>query len=223
MWTLLPANVNDSPQLPPLLDQLADEYPYLPTRYLMADRGYASLANCRDVDAHRNVDGQRILCVIMMRNTDRNGHYSVTGRPSCVGNQEMEYIRTDRGKGQLFRCPAGGCHPKDEKPWLVPCRQEHHEDWQDDRLRKIGRLPRASRRQRRLYRLRPSIQRLFSNLKRSRLMDKCRYIGMAKTHLHVALSLLTSAATMLVRLLAGDHDGRRNMELDFADQHLAAA
>ena len=214
-WTILPANAHDSPQLPDLMDSMVAEYPYLPTRYVLADRGYDSLSNYRDIDSRRNVYDRRLLSVILMRNTDRNGIYSVHGRPYCLGKQEMEYVRTDKGKGHLFRCPDGGCALKTEKPWLGPCRQEHHENWQDDRLRKVGRLPRASRRWANLYKRRTVIERMFSSLKRSRLMDDCRYLGMAKTCLHVALSILTYSATMMVRVLEGDYRGMRNMALDW--------
>ena len=95
-WDLRPANDNYSPQLPHLLDRLDDRYPYLHTRYLMADRGCDSLAN------YRHLGGQRIWSVIMMRNTDQDELYSVSGRPLCLGNQEMEYVCTDRGQGHLF-------------------------------------------------------------------------------------------------------------------------
>ena len=213
-WSVLPANANDSPQLPTLMDSLVSEYPYLSTRYVLADRGYDSLSNYRDIDRRHNVDDRRLLSVILMRNTDRNGLYSAHGRPYCLGKQEMEYVRTDKGKGHLFRCPDGGCHLKDESPWLGPCRQEHYENWQDDRLRKVGRFPRGSRRWARLYSHRTVIERMFSSLKRSRLMGDCRYLGMAKTRLHVALSLLTYAATMLVHVLEGDYQGMRKMAMD---------
>ena len=191
-WTILPANAHDSPQLPALMDSMVAEYPYLPTRYVLADRGYDSLSNYRDIDSRRNVYDRRLLSVILMRNTDRNGIYSVHGRPYCLGKQEMEYVRTDKGKGHLFRCPDGGCDLKTEKPWLAPCRQEHHENWQDDRLRKVGRLPRASRRWANLYKRRTVIERMFSSLKRSRLMGDCRYLAWRK---HACTSHCPSSPT----------------------------
>ena len=60
---------------------------------------------------------------------------------------------------------------------------------------------------------------MFSSLKRSRLLDDCRYLGRAKTNLHVALSLLTYAGTMMVRVLEGDYDGMRDMALDWMAPH----
>ncbi len=111
-WEILPANANDSPRLPPLMDQLAANFPDRPARYLMADRGYDAMSN------YQYLDDRRIFSVIHIRNTDKNGIYSTKGRPYCAGQQEMEYIRTDRGKGHLFRCPEGGCELLNLSPWL---------------------------------------------------------------------------------------------------------
>ena len=87
-------------------------------------------------------------------------------------------------------------------------------DWEEDRLRKIGRLPRASRRWRRLYRKRTEIERMFGNLKQSRLLDSHQYMGLAKVSLHVGLSMLTFVATMLAHLRRDDHATMREMVLE---------
>ena len=210
-WEILPANANDSPRLPPLMDQLAANFPDRPARYLMADRGYDAMSN------YQYLDDRRIFSVIHIRNTDKNGIYSTKGRPYCAGQQEMEYIRTDRGKGHLFRCPEGGCELLNLSPWLGRrCPQEHHETWKGDLLRRVGRLPRAGRRWRLLYRRRGSVERMFSSLKRSRLLidHSCRNIRRVRQH--AGLSLLTYAGSMLARLLAGDYQGMRDMSVEWA-------
>lgn len=89
----------------------------------------------------------------------------------------------------------------------------------------MGRFPRSSRRWRRLYRRRPIIERMFSSLKRSRLLADCQHLGIAKTRLHVSLSMIAYAATMMVHVLEGDYQGMRNMAMhqlfaDPADQPL---
>lgn len=205
-WDLLPANVGDSPQLPPLADQLTANFPDLSPRYFLADRGYDALTN------YQYLDRRRILAVIHIRNTDKDGPYSTKGRPSCLGQQEMEYVRTDKGKGHLFRCPEGGCHLKDQSPWLGQrCPSEHYEDWKGDRLRKVGRLPRAGRLWRRMYRRRPIVERMFSSLKRSRTLAEHSCLDIRRMRLHVSLSLLTYTGSMLARLLAGDYQGMLDM------------
>ena len=207
-WEVLPANVNDYPRLAPLVDQLAADFPEMPTRYLLADRGYDGLSN------YQYLDDRRILAVIHMRDTQRGqGIIDVKGRPHCIGGVPMEYIRTDRGKGHLFRCnPDKGCPLKDTAPWLGPrCDTEYHETWEGDHLRRVGRLARASRRWRRLYRRRPIIERMFSSMKRSRLLAEHSCIGIGKVRRHVSLSLLTYTGSMLARLLAGDYEGMLDM------------
>ena len=208
-WAVLPANMNDSPTLPPMMDQLKRNHPKLPVRYMMADRGYDALSNFEDLD------NRRIFAVIQVRDTDKNGLYNVKGQPSCMGGQPMEYVRTDKGKGHLFRCPAGGCELKNEKPWLGErCGSEHYEGWDGELLRRVGRLPRASKRWATLYKKRTSVERLFGSLKRSRLLDSHCYLGMKKVRLHVGLSLLTYTGTMLARLLDGDYAGMREMKVE---------
>ena len=208
-WEVLPANANDSPRLPPLMDQQADKFPGMPARYLLADRGYDALSNYRDLDR------RGIFSVIHIRDTDKNGLYSVKGRPYCAGGQEMEYIRSDKGQGHLFRCPdAADCPLATRSPWLGRrCPQEHHETWEGDLLRRVGRLARAGRRWRRLYKRRTVIERMFGSLKRSRLLDAHCALSIARMRLHVALSLLTYAGTMLARLRAGLYAERLNMRV----------
>ena len=205
-WEVLPANMHDSPELPPLIDQVRDNHLTLPVRYVMADRGYDGMPN------FQYLDDAKILAVIQARDTDKNGLYTPKGEPKCISGQPMEYVRTERGKGHLFRCPNGGCQLKGDKPWLGQnCEQEHYEGWDGDLLRRVGRLPRASKRWKRLYKRRTTVERLFGSLKRSRLLDTHCYLGIRKVRLHVRLSLLTYTATMLGRLLDNDYAGMREM------------
>ena len=207
-YQILPANANDSPQFIELFKQLAQEHPQLRVKYTLADRGYDALPN------YQHLDNQKILSVIHMRDMDKDGLYTIRGRPKCVGGEAMQYVRTDQGKGHLFRCPAEGCDMKGKSPWLGEnCVFEHYENWQGDLLRKVGRLPRASKRWRRLYKSRTVIERLFSSMKRSRLLDEHSYLGIKKIQLHASLSMLTYAATMLGRLLVGDYEGMREMRI----------
>ena len=101
-WEVLPANKNESPRLPVLMDQLAANHPTLKVRYAIADRGYDALSN------YEHLDNSRIFAVIHMRDTDKNGLYTVKGQPRCMSGKPMQYVRSERGKGHLFRCPEGG-------------------------------------------------------------------------------------------------------------------
>ena len=210
-WSVLPANVNDFHQLPPLTDQLTANFPRQKPRFLMADRGYDGMPN------YQYLHDRRIAAVIHMRDTNTDGIYDVQGRPSCMGGHPMRYVSTDRRKGHLFRCDpdaAGddGCPFRTSPPWLGEhCVGQHYESWDGDLLRKVGRLARASRRWQRLYKRRGSVERMFSSLKRSRLLADHRCFNIRRVRLHVGLSLLTYAGSMLARLLAGDIAHLRDM------------
>ena len=204
---ILPANKNDSPQLPKLFKMSRSAHPGLRMRYALADRGYDALIN------YRYLDERDIIPVIHIRNTDKNGIYTVEGRPKCLGGKAMDYIGTDPEQGHLFRCSVGGCHLKNKVHFTRYCDSAHYEQPTGDLLRRVGRLPRTSRLWRRLYRKRPVIERLFSSMKRSRLLNKHRCRGLRKIRLHAALSTLTYLGTMLMRVQASDMSRMRRMRI----------
>ena len=65
LWphVLLPANRNDSPQLPVLVRKAQGMYAWLKPKHLMADRGYDSQAN------HTFLVGQGVTPIIHIRKT----------------------------------------------------------------------------------------------------------------------------------------------------------
>ena len=225
-WQVLPANMSDSPTLPGLMDSIAADHPDLPVRYAIGDRGYDALSNFKDLDR------RKIFAVIGVRDMaqDKTAVYTADGRPRCLSGEPMDYVRSERGKGHLFRCKAEGCHLKGDKPWLGRnCENEHYEGWDGELLRRIGRLPRASKRWARIYKQRTQVERMFGSLKRSRLLDTHWYLGIEKVRLHVGLSLLTYTATMLapatgrrLRRCAGNEGRNARRQLDGACGGLTA-
>ena len=208
-YLLLPANRSDSPTLPGLTDQVVTRHPNLKLRYMTGDRGYDAASN------YVHLDRKRILSVIHRRDTDKGDIYAVSGSPTCVGGEEMEYVGTDQEKGHLFRCRSEGCRLRDRMAVTTFCDSEHYEDprGNPELLRKVGRLPRASYLWKKLYAKRTSIERLFRSLKASRILDLHHYRGLRKVTLHAALSNLTYLATMLTRVMSGDMEGMRKMRL----------
>ena len=208
---ILPANANDSPQLPKVFDQARTTHPQLPMRYALADRGYDAGTN------YRYLEDRGIAPVIFMRNTDKNSIYTVRGRPKCIGGKSMDYAGTDAERGHLFRCPADGCHLKRKVLFTRYCDDEFFElpePGDTGLLRAVGRtLARASKRWSRLYRKRYTVERLFNSLKQSRLLNLHRYRRQSKVVLHAALSDLTYMATMLWRAEADDMENLRIMRL----------
>ena len=124
----------------------------------------------------------------------------------------MEYVRTDP-EGHLFRCPQKGCRLKDKVGLTRYCDIEYHETLEGDALRKVGRLARTTRRWKRLYRRRTTVERAFRSLKHSRLLNQHQFRGSAKVRLHASLALLAYCATMLARVQAGQLDGMRKMRV----------
>ena len=141
--------------------------------------------------------------------------YDAEGRPLCLGQKPMQYVRTDPASGHyLYRCAAEGCHLNGQG--LVPnCHQEVWED-PEDNLRAIGVLPRHTAEWKRLYALRWSIERGFCILKHSRGLEGHRVRGKEGMELLADLSVLTYLPTALARLRGGDPDNIRRMALRVA-------
>ncbi len=133
-YEVLPANLNDSPTLPGLVNQVMVKRPGLKPRYLMADKGYDALSN------YRRLNDLRIIPVIPLRNTDKEGLYDQKGRPQCLGGKPMEYVGTDPKKGRLFRRRKKGCRLKNRVGMTRFCDIEYCETLEGDALRKVGRL-----------------------------------------------------------------------------------
>ena len=206
-FIILPANRNDSPQLPPLIEKVQITNPNLTMRYAMADRGYDALTN------YEFLDDQGIYPIIHIRNTDKNGLYTVAGRPKCVGGKAMEYVGTHPTKGHLFRCSAEGCRLKDKIGFSRYCDDETYEKPESELLRRVGRIPRAGKRWGRLYKWRTTIERWFGSMKASRILNLHRYRKSRKVLLHATLSTLTYLATMLHRVISDNMADMRKMRL----------
>ncbi len=206
-YEVLPANRNDSPTLPRLIDKLMKDHPNIRPRYLLADKGYDALSN------HKHLDDLGIIPIIPLRDTDKEGIYDKKGRPTCFGGKPMEYVGTDPAKGHLFRCRQKGCRLKDKIGLTTYCDIEYYEDLEGDALRKVGRLVRTTKRWKKLYRMRTVIERLFRSLKQSRWLSGHQYRGLEKVRLHASFALLTCSTTMLVRAQDGHYDRIRRMRI----------
>ena len=178
---------------------------------MLADRGYDSLAN------HKFLFGLGIIPIIHIRRPTAkdglyDGIYTESGRPTCMGGEEMEYVRTDpETKAHLFRCQAGGCPLKTGGTKAIThCDSEIWEQ-PGTNLRVLGPLPRFSSAWKRLYRQRMSIERVFRSLKHSRGLEGHCTRGMRNILLQATLSVLTFQATALARVKAKDSDRMRTM------------
>ena len=126
----------------------------------------------------------------------------------------MEYVQTDESGQHYFRCQPEGCHLKWRRAFSLYCQDTSEELPEGELLRKLGRTARASQEFRDLYNYRQTIEGLFGSAKHSRLLDQHQYRGLAKIRLHVALSMLSYAATMLDHIRCGRISRMRRMRVD---------
>lgn len=190
-FELLPANMNESPRLPILLGDTVRIHPELGIKYVMADRGYDSGDNCRYVLYELGA-----LPVIKMRLTqaDRDApfagetcHCTELGTPICDCGQKMIYAGRD-GKYLKFRCPrhneplGGPCSVSKYGRVLKIAISENERRWPG--------LWRESKKWRRLYRRRTSVERVNGRLKEHLCLDEQHVRGLAKTTVNATLSLL---------------------------------
>ena len=215
-FTVTPANENDSTHLPAVTRKVLAAHPWIEPGAFLADRGYDSLTN------HKFLFGLGIIPVIHIRKPTAkdglyDGIYAESGKPTCMGGEAMDYVRTDPETGaHLFRCSAGRCPLKTQGTKATThCDTEVWENPKNT-LRILGPLPRFTAAWKRLYSQRMSIERIFRSLKHSRGLEGHCVRGMRKITLHATLSVLTFQATAMARLRAGDVDRMRRMSVKVA-------
>ena len=208
------ASQSDFHTLPVLMDKASAEHEWFAPKYVMADKGYDSLAN------HEDVLRRRAIPVIALRapagrNTETGrlgqklfeGIYTTDGVPTCMGEVPMEYVRSDPKQGHLYRCRAEGCDLKNRRG----VRYCHDEVWENrqDNPRLFGPLRRDSPRWKELYAKRYAIERMFKGMKESRRLVSHAVRGLRQISLHATMSALAFQATVLMRLRAGQADMMR--------------
>ena len=216
-YRVLPANVNDQKVFRELVEDLVEGDERFKPYSVIGDRAYDATDNYVYLDRHK------VAAVFHFRGEGRSDDvYNPKGRPTCIGGMEMEYVGTHRKKGHLFRCPEGGCHLKNEVQFSRHCDVSFY-DWPETGadLRLLGRLARASKRWRRLYKRRTEVERMFGNMKQSRILDQHFRLGIRRVKLHVEFSLLAYLGTMLTRARSGEWRRLRQMDLRFGLRGLA--
>lgn len=215
-FELLPANIGECPRLPILLGETKRLHPDFDIRHVIGDKGYDSRDNCKFVLYDLNA-----LPIIKMRRTlaDRDAafpgeicHCTELGTPICDCGEKMMYAGRD-GRYLKFRCPKHG------EPLGGPCSVSQY-----GRVLKIAisenerRWPglwRESKKFKRLYKRRTSVERVNSRLKEHLCLDDQHVRGLAKTTVNASLSLLVMVGGALAMA--------RNRRLDNLRQVVALA
>lgn len=211
-----PANASDALVMIPDLDTCLALYWTLSPRYFLGDKGYDSLKNTLYVIRLGMVP---IIAVRRPKKDPETGQrlydgiYTADGRPTCVEGLPMDYTNTDRKQGHLFSCPPDGCHLKDKVQFTGYCKDQHYEKPEGKLLRILGLLPRCSDEWKDEYKKRTSIERHFSSVKHSRLMNQHRNFNIIHMSLHVLMSTLAYLATALAHLQADVYAHMRHMRI----------
>lgn len=197
------AKRNDSPELPNLLDTARRAHPWFRPEYVIADRGYDGQPN------HKAVLSRGGTPIIGIRRTPGDqlweGVYTKEGVPTCMGLVPMEYVRSEEGKGDLYKCRAEGCHMVERKG-VRYCMDEVWEN-RSDNPRRFGKLRRESVEWRFLYTMRQAVERVFKSLKQSRRLEAHQVRGQKRVALHCAMAMLVFQVTALVRLRESGTEG----------------
>ena len=210
------ANLNEGTRMMDDVKALRSLHPWMKPRCLTADKGYHAGYN------FRYLVKQKIIPIIAIPRPQKDpqtskrlyeGIYNEKGIPLCIGGQVMDYLGTEEDGSHRFRCPEGGCHLKDKMDWSRYCDFDFAEKPKGKLLRIMGIIHRASPEWKRLFKLRPTVERWFSSAKRSRLLDQHQYLGQDRVSLHAKMSLLGYLLTSWGRLKAGDYEGMRQMHI----------
>ena len=196
------ASQNDSSMLRPLIEQAEAQHDWFKVgseSTVIADRGYDSRGNNEYVH-HRGA-----APVIHKRKPQgglHDGIYTTDGVPTCIGRQEMEFVRTDPATGQhLYRCSASGCALRNKVSWSGHCDYQSWEDPAQDIRLFGGKIRRASWRWKHKYKKRLGIERLFSRWKYPGRLEQHCYMGLRKLKLHATMQMLVSLGQAVARHL----------------------
>ena len=198
-----PANRNDSPTLPELMDKAETEFNWFSPDFVMADKGYDSEKNHLTVIAR----GATLICETAKPIKRKSGskrpklQFNKDGVPWCAEGKLMEYVTTHPDRGHGYRCTAVLTDPNhqcDFVKWV---------DWRTEKNKRIhGPIARTSPEWKALNTDRQSVERVFKSLKEFRRLERHYIRGLSKISLHCAMSVLAYTATVLVQTRAGIAD-----------------
>ena len=130
-----------------------ENYDWFDPAVVTADKGYDGREN---VQFAHDRNTAALIPRIEQPNRSKSAIHTLKGESLCLGSKPMEFIDTDsHAVVHGFRCPAGGCHRRQEpfKGYTV-CDDEVWESFDDDPYTLGGLISRASLHWNRLYKRR---------------------------------------------------------------------
>ncbi len=197
-WKLTPANANDGRQALPLFKAAKRGRKWLKPKLGLMDRGYDHVNICRDLE-----DKHKCHPIIPMRDArrDKTGLLDAKGRPHCekgawiwkgtdYKNRRTKWVCPYEQDKRVHRGVGCGGPGKGRRCWL---------SWkQDPRKHKL--IPQGTKKFGRLSAKRSAVEREFSLLKDSFLLDNHRVRGLERVTVHVNLCLLVRLAALALNL-----------------------
>ena len=166
----------------------------------MADKGYDSREN---VEFIHGLNAAALIPRIDRTNRSESALHTLKGEPKCLGGKAMEFIGTDSQAGlHGFRCPADGCHRRQEpfKGYTV-CDDEVWESFDDDPYTLGGLISRASPHWDRLYGRRWAVERFFGWWFDNGWVESHTCRGRDRAGLHFLLATVMFVAMALARMV----------------------
>ena len=195
-----PANENDSPYLRKLFRWCIENYDWYKPAIFMGDKGYDGRDN---VGVIHDWDTAALIPRIERANRSKSNVHTLKGEPICLGGKAMEFIGTDSQAGlHGFRCPADGCHRRQEpfKGYTV-CDDEVWEPFDDDPYTLGGLISRASPHWERIYKRRWAVERFFGWWFSNGWVENHTCRGRERAGLHFTLSMVMFVAMALARMV----------------------
>ena len=204
---ITPANTHDGTLLKALVEQCQRNYEWFAPRIFIADRGYDSAPN------NRFLHDLGIAPIIHKRTSPEEregGIHNKDGVPRCLGNVDMQYVRTDEETGHhLYRCPESGCALRNKIHWSRYCDYEVWEDPEQDIRLFGGAIRRGSAEWNEAYKTRWVAEHANSRLKANRTLEGHYFRGLSSVTAHGLLATLARQHLALFRVQNDDKDSMR--------------
>ena len=197
------AKVQDVQELLPLLRETKKQLSWFGPNVVIADKGFDSGNNYQGIV--QEFDANPIIPLSARRESPPPEITGSPAAPYCPAGLSLIYRSWDRKKGVQYACPAKAgraiCHMAEEcglkTVWIRPVRD----------YRRFGyRVKRGTKEWAELYRLRGSIERVYSRLKQTRRLEAHCFRGFESINIHVTLSVLVMQSVALAKAKAGQID-----------------
>lgn len=195
-FTVTPANTADTVELPTLMEKAKLKRPEAKPEVVIFDKGYDSQKN-NDI-IYKDYKAVPIIPIREREGSQLEGICNAKGTPTCGCGLEMVYWGRD-GKYLKYRCPAvlGKAECKD----LSPCSPSAYGYVLKlpiaNNVRRHPPIPRETKKWKRLYKLRTSVERVNGRLKDLLGLRRITVRGMAGVTVRSVLSLLVMVGTAI--------------------------